>query len=95
MTDIIWGNGNEILAKNLFVLNVTHRKDGNKDSYQDCEKIRIIDADVPGLSQNENEWNEMILQDCISGSFLKCEIQQRDESGVLLAKVSHSGVGGY
>lgn len=95
MKDIIWGNGDKILTENSFVLNLTHRKDGNKDDYQDSEKIRIIDADVPGLAQDKSEWNEETLQVCISGSFLKCEIQERDKSGVLLAKISHSGVGGY
>lgn len=95
MADIIWGNGSEILSSNAFVLNVTHRKDGNKKDYSDSEKIRITKADLPGLYPNENDWNQENLKTCIINAFLKCEIEQRDETGVLWAKVSHSGAGGY
>lgn len=95
MTDIIWGNGSEVLKNNLFILNVTHRKDGNKQDYSDTEKIRIVSADLPGLPHNEKEWSETNLTTCVINAFLKCEIERRDETGILLAKVSHSGAGGY
>jgi len=95
MTDIIWGNDSEILSSDSFVLNVTHRKDGNKENYSDVEKIKIVDADIPGLPQNQSDWNVENLKSCTIDAFLKCEIDSRDESGILLAKVSHSGTGGY
>ena len=95
MTDIIWGNGSEILSSNSFILNVTHRKNGNKQEYSDVEKIKIVEADIPGLPLNESEWNPEILGKCTHEAFLKCEIKSRDESGMILAKVSHSGAGGY
>ena len=95
MTDIIWGNGSEVLSNNSFVLNVTHRKDGNKNDYSDSEKIRIISADLPGLGYNKEDWTEESLKSCVLDAFLKCEVDQRDEGGILLAKVSHSGAGGY
>ncbi|RMW39846.1 MAG: hypothetical protein EA446_01975 [Nitrosopumilus sp.] len=95
MTDIIWGNGSDILSSNSFILNVTHRKNGNKEKYSDIEKIKIVEADIPGLPHNEAEWSQEILRQCTLEAFLKCEIQTRDESGVIMAKVSHSGVGGY
>lgn len=95
MTDIIWGNGSKVLSGNSFVLNVTHRKDGNKHDYSDSEKITIISADLPGLPHNESDWNEETLKTCVIDAFLKCEVDQRDETGVLLGKVSHSGAGGY
>ena len=95
MTDIIWGNGSKVLSSNSFVLNVTHRKNGNKHDYSDFEKIIIISANLPGLSYNEREWNEETLKTCVIDAFLKCEVDQRDETGVLLGKVSHSGAGGY
>ena len=95
MTDIIWGNGSEILSSDSFVLNVTHRKDGNKDNYSDVEKVKIVDVDIPGLPQDKSEWNAENLGSCTKDAFLKCEIDSRDESGILLAKVSHSGAGGY
>ena len=95
MTDIIWGNGSKILSRNSFVLNVTHRKDGNKNNYSDSEEVMITSADLPGLPYNENDWNEDALKTCVIDSFLKCEVDQRNESGILLAKVSHSGAGGY
>jgi hypothetical protein len=95
MTDIIWGNGSEILSPDSFILNVTHRKNGNKENYSDVEKIKIIQADIPGMPQNQSEWNNEILAQCTKDAFLKCEIESRDASGMILAKVSHSGVGGY
>ena len=93
--DIIWGNGTSVLSNNSLVLNVTHQKNGNKEKYNEIEKIRITEADLPGLPQNDSEWSEESLKTSILDAFLKCEINSRDESGILLAKVSHSGVGGY
>ena len=95
MTDIIWGNGSKVLSSNSFVLNVTHRKDGNKHEYSNSERVVIVSADLPGLSHNESEWNEETLKTCVIDAFLKCEVKERDENGILLGKVSHSGVGGY
>ncbi|NND87184.1 MAG: hypothetical protein HKM23_07690 [Nitrosopumilus sp.] len=95
MSDIIWGNGNQILSNDSFEISVTHRKDGNKDNYSDVEKIRITEADVPGLPQNVAERTEEVMKSCLIDAFLKCEIISRDDSGVLSSKVSHSGVGGY
>ena len=95
MTDIIWGNGSKVLSANSFLLNVTHRKDGNKQDYSDSEKIIITSADLPGLPQNQSDWNEESLKTCVIDAFLKCEVNKRDETGVILAKVSHSGAGGY
>ena len=95
MTDIIWGNGSKVLSDNSFVLKVTHRKDGNKHDYSDSEKIIIIAADLPGLPHNESDWDEEKLKTCVIDAFLKCEVSKRDETGILLGKVSHSGAGGY
>lgn len=95
MVDIIWGNGSEILSKNSFVLNVTHRKNGNKINYDDSEKIQIVSADIPGLPVSQNDWNEDLLKKNLIGTFLKCEIEEKDNSGMVIGKVSHSGVGGY
>ena len=95
MTDIIWGNGSKVLSSNSFVLNVTHRKDGNKHDYSNSERVIIVSADLPGLSHNGSEWNEETLKTCVIDAFLKCEVNERNENGILLGKVSHSGVGGY
>ena len=95
MVDIIWGNGAKVLSANSFVLNVTHRKDGNKNVYSDSEKITITSADLPGLPNNESKWNEEELKSCVIDAFLKCEVNGRDRSGIILGKVSHSGAGGY
>ena len=56
MTDIIWGNGSEVLSEDSFILNVTHRKSGNKNNYSDTEKIKIVSADLPGFPNDQNEW---------------------------------------
>lgn len=95
MTDIIWGNGADVLSNDTFVLNVTHRKNGNSRNYTDTEKIKIAEADIPGLPYTKAEWNKDSLKSCVNNAFLKCEIKQRDDSGILSAKVSHSGAGGY
>ena len=95
MTDIIWGNGSDILSSNSFILKVSHRKNGNKEDYSDIEKIRIVEADIPGLPHATADWSEESLKSCVNDAFLKCEIEQRDDSGILSAKVSHSGAGGY
>ena len=95
MTDIIWGNGNNIISKNSFQLDVTHRKDGNSEKYQDTVKIIIADADLPGLSDNKSEWISEDLQKVIVNAFLKCEINSKTPEGDLIAKVSHSGAAGY
>lgn len=95
MTDIIWGNGTDVVSNDTFVLNVTHRKNGNSDNYSDTEKIRIAEADIPGLPHTRADWSENSLRSCVNDAVLKCEIKQRDDSGILSAKVSHSGVGGY
>ena len=95
MTDIIWGNGVDILSGNSFVINVTHRKNGNKKDYSDTENVKIVEAELPGLPYNESDWDLESLKSCIVNAFLKCEVNDREESGMLIAKVSHSGAGGY
>ena len=95
MSDIIWGNGNSIISNNSFQLDVTHRKDGNSEKYQDIVKIIISDVDLPGLSDNESEWTVEDLQKVIVNAFLKCEISSKTPEGDLIAKVSHSGAAGY
>lgn len=95
MTDIIWGNGSEVLSSDSFVLKVTHRKNGNKNNYSDLEKVKLLSADLPGFPNDKNNWDSEKLKNCVIDSFLKCEVDKREEGGLLLARVSHSGVGGY
>lgn len=95
MADIIWGNGSNVLSADSFVLNVTHRKNGNKGDYSDTEKITMISADLPGMPHNKDGWTAESLRVCVTGAFLKCEVDRRDEDGTILGKVSHSGAGGY
>ena len=92
MTDIIWGNGSKIISDNKFELSVTHRKDGNSEKYEDSVKIRISDADLPGLPNNQAEWTTENLQKVIIDAFLKCEINSKTPEGDLDAKVSHGSV---
>ena len=95
MTDIIWGNGSEIISKDSFILKVTHQKNGNKNNYSNLEKIKIMSADIPGLPQDDSNWSPEKLKECIFDAFLKCEVSERTNEGQILARVSHSGVGGY
>ena len=95
MSDIIWGNGSSIISKSRFQLDVTHRKDGNSEKYDDVVKIVISDVDLPGLSDNKLEWTTEELEKVIVNAFLKCEINSKTPEGDLIAKVSHSGAAGY
>ena len=95
MADIIWGNGVKVLSGNSFVLSVTHQKNGNRDNYSEIEKITIISADLPGLPHDGGGRTKESLGACVIGAFLKCEVERRDEAGVILGRVSHSGAGGY
>ncbi len=95
MGDIIWGNGSNVLSADSFVLNVTHKKNGNRDAYSDTEKVTITSADLPGMPRNKDEWTAESLRACVVDAFLKCEVERRDEAGSILGKVSHSGAGGY
>ena len=95
MGDIIWGNGSSVLSASSFVLSVTHRKNGNRGDYADTEKIIVTSADLPGMPRNMADWTQESLGRCVVDAFLKCEVEQRDESGTVVGKVSHSGAGGY
>ena len=95
MSDIIWGNGKNIISKDSFELTVTHRQNGNSEEYQDTVKIIISDVDLPGLSDNKSNWEIDDLQKVIVDSFLKCEISSKTSDGGLISKVSHSGAAGY
>lgn len=95
MADIIWGNGSSVLSASSFVLNVTHQKNGNRGDYSDTERITIISADLPGMPHSKDDWTEELLRTCVVDTFLKCEVDRRDENGTILGKVSHSGAGGY
>lgn len=86
MADVIWGNGSQVLSKNSFLLNVTHRKDANNNIYSDSEKIIIEEADLPGLPIDQSLWNEEILKSCVSEAFLKCEINRRDKTELFWEK---------
>ncbi len=95
MPDVIWGHGSRVLSERSFVLNVTHRKDGNRLEYSDTEEVVMTSADLPGFPADEGGWSEGALAECVLGAFLKCEVDGRDASGSLSGRVSHSGVGGY
>ena len=95
MTDIIWGNVGNILSGQTFELNLTHRKDGNKNDYSDLEKIKFTDTDIVTLPVNPAECTKEQAEQVLPGLFVKCEIKERDGEGLLLASVSHSGQGGY
>ncbi|MFB5631663.1 MAG: hypothetical protein ACE5RN_08770 [Nitrosopumilaceae archaeon] len=95
MTDIIWGNVGKVLSGQIFELNLTHRKDGNKNDYSDIEKIKIIETDIVTLPANPSDCTKEQVEQVLSGLFVKCEIKERGDEGNLLASISHSGQGGY
>ncbi|MBT8242373.1 MAG: hypothetical protein HKP34_01490 [Nitrosopumilus sp.] len=93
--DIIWGNVGKVLSDQTFELNLTHRKDGNKNTYSDIEKIRISETDFMSLPADINNYTKELVEENLSGVFVKCEIKDKDEEGNWISSVSHSGQGGY
>ena len=93
--DIIWGNVSEIVSPQLLKLQVTHQKAGNKEGYSDLERIHMKSVDVFAIPENPLERKIEVVKEHLDGRFVKCEIERKDESGNLIAIVSHSGQGGY
>ena len=93
--DIIWGNVGNVISGQLFELNVTHRKDGNKNDYSDIEKIKFSGTDMAMLPSDPNEFSKEMIAQNLGGAFVKCEIKEKGPDGCLVAFVSHSGQGGY
>ena len=95
MTDIIWGNVGKIISNNIFELNVTHRKDGNKNSYSDIEKIKFTGTDIVTIPADPLQCTKEVLEQNLGDMFVKLEIDQRDGEGNVVGFVSHSGQGGH
>lgn len=93
--DIIWGNVGKVLSGQIFEINVTHRKDGNKNDYSDIEKIKFSGTDLATLPSDPNQCTKEAIEQSLGGVFVKCEVKERDAEGNLVAFVSHSGQGGY
>lgn len=93
--DIIWGNVGKVLSGQIFELNVTHKKNANKNDYSEIEKIKVIQTDIMSLPVDLNECTIEQLEQNLGGSFVKCEIKNRENDGTLKSVVSHSGQGGY
>jgi len=93
--DIIWGNVGKVLSGQIFELNVTHRKDGNKNKYSDTERIKISKTDFGSLPADINNYTKELVEQVLSGTFVKCEIKEKDQEGNYVSLVSHSGQGGY
>lgn len=93
--DIIWGNVGKVFSGQIFELNVTHKKDGNKDDYSEIERIKIIQTDIMSLPTDPNEYTKEQIEENLAGSFVKCEIKEKENDGTLTSVVSHSGQGGY
>ncbi len=93
--DIIWGNVSEVQSTELLKLQVTHRKDSNKEDYSDTENIQMKSVDIFSIPENPSERELQVVKENLDGRFVKCEIEGRDQNGNLIAIVSHSGQGGY
>lgn len=93
--DIIWGTVGKALSDQIIELNLTHRKDGNKNTYSDIEKIRISQTDFGSLPTDVNNFTKELVEENLLGAFVKCEIKDKDSEGNYVSSVSHSGQGGY
>tara|TARA_B100000029_G_scaffold101452_2_gene91750 strand:- start:2860 stop:3147 length:288 start_codon:yes stop_codon:yes gene_type:complete len=95
MTDIIWGTATKILDNSSFELNVTHRKDENKNNYSDNEIIVFTEIDIVSIPSDPNMRTVQQIENALKDKFIKCEIMSRSENSDLVCKVFHSGAGGY
>ena len=95
MSDIIWGNVGRIISGQIFELNLTHRKDSNKNSYSNLELIKLQNTDIPTIPLDPAQCTVEILNQYLAGRFIKCEVQERDDNNHLCSNVSLSGQGGY
>ena len=95
MTDIIWGIATKIIDTNKFEMNITHRKEENKNSYADNEIVIFTQIDIMSIPVDPSMRTVKQIEDAIKDKFLKCEIESRSNDDVLTCKVFHSGAGGY
>ena len=95
MTDIIWGTATKIIDIDKFEMNITHRKEENKNSYADNEEVIFTEIDIMSISGDPGMRTITQIEDAIQDKFLKCEIESRSNDGILTCKVFHSGAGGY
>ncbi len=94
MNDIVWGTVTKVIDNNKFEMNVTHRKDENKNEYADNEIIIFTEIDIMSIPAEPSIRTIQQIEDAIKGKFIKCEIETRSNDG-LTCKVFHSGAGGY
>ena len=95
MTDIIWGTVTKIISTKSFVMNVSHQKETNNDSYQNIEEIEFTEIDIPSISADENSRDISSIEKNLKDKFIKCEVSGRNSENRLVCNVSHSGAGGY
>lgn len=95
MGDLIWGNIKNILGLDTFELNVTHKKDDNQNQYADVEKIKFQETDIVSIPVDVSQRSKEDLEHNLKDKFVKCEIEGKDSSGYLIARVFQSGQGGY
>jgi hypothetical protein len=47
------------------------------------------------LPADINDYTKELVEEHLSGAFVKCDIEKQDQEGNYVSSVSHSGQGGY
>lgn len=93
MADVIYGSVIKIVNGNTFSIKVSRVERDIPHQYEqrlynEYERIRIEEINVPGLSCSSGERDKKDLERAIKGKFVCCHVRTRDEYGRLLCKVS-------
>ena len=93
--DIIWGTVGQVLSGQVFELNLTHRKDGNKNTYSDIEKIKISETDFGSLPLDVNHFTKELVEENLSGAFVKLLTSRGKPPKLVSSILIFAAINGY
>jgi len=87
MSDTIRGPVTNVVDGDTFDMKVTHVGKGNKEEYNNEERIRIADIDEPELNTPAGKRPKEKLEKKLKGKEVRCYVRARDSYGRIVAKV--------
>ena len=87
MADIIQGPVTQVVDGDTFDMTVTHTGTGNKNKYNNSERVRIASIDAPELNTAAGKRSKDALERTIKGKRVSCSVQARDTYGRVVADV--------
>lgn len=88
MADTIIVTVRKVIDGDTFHAEVEAREAGNKEKYGASERIRIANIDAAALTSREGRTDKEKLEQAIRGKRLRCAVQSRDASGLLVCRIS-------